>query len=305
MGLSMYGAIVGDIIGSTYESSEVKPTNPEIFCEGSIYTDDTVLTIATADALLRGQAFEDSYRKLYKLYSVSYQNKGIVTGTGFGPSFTEWAEDDKRHHQPYGSRGNGSAMRVSPISWKYDTVDEVLMMAQRSADCTHNHIEGVRGAQAVAIGILLARFGIEPNDIKAHITNGFGYNLDHNIQDLHENYQFNATCEGSIPQALSCLFASTSFDEVMRNCLYIGGDSDTICAISGSIAEAIWGVPEQYKVNAQSILIEHAPYMHGIATEFEKRYGHKTERGHQIISSEQNSIMNRIKSILSLKALKL
>lgn len=269
----MYGAIVGDIIGSTYEISGEKPLKPELFTDGSSFTDDTILTVATAESLLINTAFETSYRKFYKMFTKPGCNWPGGMDYGYGPNFVEWAESADVEKASFRSAGNGSAMRVSPIGWRYNEIEKAILAAENSAKVTHNHSESIKGAKAVAIAILLARMKVEPTDIRLSLINGFGYDMYYTLDYLHEHYYLDTTCAGSLPEALFCLFESSSYEGVMHNCIYIGGDTDTICAMAGSIAEALWGVPEHLKSKAAKMLNDHAPYLKTTIDAFEKSYG--------------------------------
>ncbi|MDP2695797.1 MAG: ADP-ribosylglycohydrolase family protein [bacterium] len=225
----MLGAIAGDIIGSSYEWSPIKTKNFELFSKDSDFTDDTVLTIATADALLNGK----SYLEVYKKYPDEFYNRG------YGDNFAKWASSEQA--EPYNSFGNGSAMRVSPIGWFFDDVDKVLEEAKKSAEATHNHPEGVKGAQAVALAILLARKDIDKVAIKKEIQKRFQYDLNRTLEEIRPIYKFDVTCQGSVPEALIAFLESIDYEDSVRNAVSLGGDSDTQACIAGSVAEAYYG----------------------------------------------------------------
>jgi len=230
----MYGAIVGDIVGSTFEFANTKRKDFELFHPSSTFTDDSVLTCATADALMSGKGYAAAYQRYANTYP----------GRGYGRLFSEWATSP--NPPPYNSFGNGSAMRVSPIGLWFDSLEETLAEAKRSAEVTHNHVEGIKGAQAVAAAIFLARTGESKEGIKRYVEKTFGYDLDFSLDEIRPSYQFDETCQGSVPQALCAFLESTGFEDAIRNAVSIGGDSDTLAAITGGIAEAFYGgVPWQ------------------------------------------------------------
>lgn len=242
----MIGAIAGDIIGSVFERHNIAvATGWELF-EGegpSRFTDDTVLTVATADALLTSRDYGARYKEWYRLYP----------GRGYGPSFREWAASDRT--EPYRSCGNGSAMRVSPVAWAFEALDDVLAEAQRSAEVTHNHPEGIKGAQAVAAAVFLARKGAGKPEIREHLTRAFGYRLDRTLDEIRPTYRFDVTCQGSVPEALTAFLKSETWEDAVRKAISLGGDSDTIACIAGAIAEAFYGgVPPLIEARALQFL---------------------------------------------------
>lgn len=243
----MLGAIAGDVIGSVFESENVKTTDFPLFSRFSRFTDDTVLTVAIADAVLHRRKHPISFvdnlhsRKTYgfrlKLYGRRYPN------AGYGHLFTQWlASDSLRGYRSY---GNGSAMRVSPIGCAFDNLEEVLREARLSALVTHNHPEGIRGARAVAAAILLARTGKDKLFIKQYVQQRFGYRLDQSLASIRPHYTFDSSCQGSVPQAIIAFLESESFEDAIRKAISLGGDSDTIACITGGIAHAFYGeVPD-------------------------------------------------------------
>lgn len=233
----MYGAIIGDIIGSIYEFHNVRHKGISIDHPGMHFTDDTVLTIATMDAILHP---EIGYAKMYKQYFRDY----VDSNCGFGGRFYQWGLSDSL--EPYDSFGNGSAMRVSPVAWIYDTEEEVLSEAKRSAEVTHNHPEGIKGAQAIALAIFLARRGVDKEIIGSTITERFGYSLSSSIEELQKTNIFDETCQGSVPDVLICFLNSNGFEDCIRTSISIGGDSDTIACMAGSIAEAYYGLDKKW-----------------------------------------------------------
>ena len=225
----MLGAITGDIIGSVYEHRPIKHTRFPLFKAASRFTDDTVLTVATAHALLEGGDYETAYRSFGRRYPHA----------GYGGTFRKWIFDEGMG--PYGSYGNGSAMRVSPIGWAFSTVDEVLAEAEQSAEVTHDHPEGIKGAQAVALAIFLARTGRGKEDIRAEISTRFSYDLSRTVEEIRPTYSFDVTCQGSVPEAIIAFLNSESVEHAIRLAISLGGDGDTQAAVAGSIAEAFYG----------------------------------------------------------------
>lgn len=228
----MLGAILGDIIGSKTEFRPIKTKDFKLFRNGCKFTDDTVMTIATADAILNNKDFTQAYHE----WGNKYPN------AGYGSMFLSWL--DSTDPTPYYSYGNGSAMRISPVGWLKDSKHSVIDIAFRSAEVTHNHPEGIKGAGSVALSILLARQGFSKDSIKITIERMFEYNLSPKLDDIRETYFFNETCQGSVPEAIICFLESNSFEDAIRNAISLGGDSDTQGAIAGSIAEAFYGIPD-------------------------------------------------------------
>ena len=229
----MLGGIAGDIIGSRFEHARIKTKDFELFGRQCTFTDDTVHTVAVADSLLTKTPYQVNFLRYFQ----SYPN------AGYGNRFRRWARSPRP--VPYGSFGNGSAMRVSPIAWYYDSLDKVLEEALHSAEVTHNHPEGIKGAQAVAGAIYLARTGAGKQEIREFVETGFGYDLGGNLADIRADYGFNVTCQGSVPQAFIAFLEAGDFEDAVRNAVSLGGDSDTLACIAGGIAEAYFGgVPE-------------------------------------------------------------
>ncbi|NMB41380.1 MAG: ADP-ribosylglycohydrolase family protein [Firmicutes bacterium] len=224
----MFGAIAGDIIGSVYERRNVKSTDFALFTPASIFTDDSVLTVAIADCLLH----KKDYAVTLKAYGQRFPQ------AGYGRAFRKWLFSDSL--RPYNSFGNGSAMRVSPVGFYFDTLEKVLMEAKRSAEVTHNHPEGIKGAQATAAAVFLARRSASKEEIKQYITEHFGYNLRQSLDEIRPHYRFDATCQGSVPQAVRAFLESSDYEDAIRKAISIGGDSDTIACIAGGIAQAFY-----------------------------------------------------------------
>ena len=230
----MLGAIIGDVVGSVYEWNNIKTKDFPLFSEKGFFTDDTVMTIAVADALLKGGTsddFIDSMKRIGRMYPNS----------GYGGRFGRWVHSDDL--EPYSSWGNGSAMRVSPCAWFAESLKEAETLAERSAAVTHNHPEGIKGAKATAAAIYLARLE-EPKDrIKEHIEKAYGYDLSRTLDEIRPGYKFNESCQETVPEAIIAFLESNSFEDAIRNAISLGGDSDTLAAISGSIAEAYYKIP--------------------------------------------------------------
>ena len=232
----MIGAIIGDIVGSIYEFHNIKSKEFDFFDKRMAYTDDSILTIATADWLLGGGSPGDYYLR--------YANEYPHPMGSYGPGFVNWVR--RANHgimMPYNSCGNGSAMRVSPVGWAFADEESTLDAAKRSAECTHNHPEGVKGACSVAAAIFLARQGQSQKEIRRYLQRAYGYDLDKSLDEIG-NTGFDVTCQGSVPQAIVCALETSSVEEAVRSAILLRGDADTQGAIAGSIAEALWGVPE-------------------------------------------------------------
>jgi ADP-ribosylglycohydrolase len=231
----MLGAIAGDIIGSVYEFDNCKSKEFPLFTSKSCFTDDTILTIAVADAILN----QGDYVTMFQHY---YQRYPDPCGS-YGVRFRLWAASN--HPQPYNSWGNGSAMRVSPVGFAFADLETVVQEAERSAAVTHNHPEGIKGAQATAAAIFLARTGKSKAEIRAYIQAEFGYDLNRTLDEIRPVYQFNESCQKTVPEAIIAFLESTDFEDAIRNAVSLGGDTDTLTCITGGIAEAFYGgVPE-------------------------------------------------------------
>ncbi len=241
----MLGAIAGDIIGSAYESNTTKDYAFELFPPQADFTDDTVLAVASAKLLLDG----GDYVELLKSYTRRYP------GRGYGGFFHDWAHSDDR--RPYNSFGNGSAMRVGPVGWVGATLDEVLELAEENAAVTHSHPEGVKGAQAVAAAVFLSRRGHSKADLRSYLEDTFGYDLQRPYEQIQPDYAFDVTCQGSVPEALIAFLDSTDYLDAVRKAVALGGDSDTQACITGAVAEACYGVPDEISERALAYLDEH------------------------------------------------
>ncbi len=238
----MLGAITGDIVGSIYEFNNLKSKEFPFFGAKCRFTDDTVLTVAIADWLTCNLDLENTLAH----YTFKYP------GRSYGGMYSEWAKQWDR--QPYNSFGNGSAMRVSAVAWIAKDLDEVLALAKASAEVTHSHPEGIKGAQATATAIWMAKEGADALTMRQAITDRFDYDLSETVDDIREWYYFNETCQKTVPQAITCALEATDFEDAIRNAISIGGDSDTVAAITGGIAEAMFGVPTDIKRKTLSYL---------------------------------------------------
>lgn len=264
----MIGGIIGDIVGSVYEftPNNIKTKEFDFFNPNGSYTDDSILTFATADWLLHGGEVAHFYSR--------YGEKYPCPMGGYGGGFRRWLARTIRQQdfRPYNSCGNGSAMRVSPVGWAFNTKEEVLAMAKKSAECTHNHPEGIKGAQAIALAIMMARQGCGKEEIRSEIEELFDYNLQFTCDGIRPTYTWGETCQDSVPQAIVAFLDGNDFEDSVRNAISIGGDSDTIGCITGSIAEAFFGVPEALKAQAMGYLPKE---FQDIISEFENKYGNK------------------------------
>lgn len=239
----VYGAILGDIIGSTHEFDRGPWTKDfELFEQDSNFTDDTVMTLAIARALeLVGKnANENDVKtacvKMMQMYGVAYPD------AGYGVNFCHWLYSDNPY--PYNSCGNGSAMRVSPAGWLYEDLDRTREVARWTAEITHNHPEGIKGAECVATVIWMARHECSKAEIITHVIEEFGYDLSTSVDEYIPKHRHDETCQDSVPKALVAFYEGGDFEDVIRNAVAMGGDTDTIAAIAGSMAEAFYGVPE-------------------------------------------------------------
>lgn len=270
----MIGSIIGDIVGSIYEFSNIRTKDFEFFARYVEYTDDSILTLATADAILAGRL------SLVADYYVRYAEAYPSPMGGYGNCFQNWVIQKTRtgYAPAYNSCGNGSAMRVGPVGWAFDTKNDTMNAAKVSAEGTHNHPEGIKGAQATAMCIFLARKGASKDEIQQCMEQEFGYRFPLTIAELQKRYSWNGVdgegnggiCQDSVPQAIQCALQATDFEDAVRNAISIGGDSDTIGCITGSIAEALYGVPANMCEKAMTYLPEN---FQKLVTEFEAKYG--------------------------------
>jgi ADP-ribosyl-[dinitrogen reductase] hydrolase len=225
----MLGVICGDVIGSVYEGHNVKSKQFPLFSKGTRFTDDTVLTVAIADAILNRKYFGPTIHR----YSLNYPS------AGFGSRFKDWFKS--KHPRPYGSYGNGSAMRVSPIGYAFNSIPEIMQMAEKSSVISHNHPEAIKGAQAIAVSIFLARTKKTKSEIKSYIEREFGYDLNRTIDSIRPGYKFDVSARGSVPESIISFLESNDYEDAIRTAISIGGDSDTIASMCGGIAEAYYG----------------------------------------------------------------
>ena len=250
----MYGAILGDIIGSPYEFDQgYKTKDFPLFSRNSKFTDDSVMTLAVADAFLSlpPEASEVEIRRFLVRSMQTYGRK--YPYAGYGGMFRRWLKDT--NPQPYGSYGNGSAMRVSSAAWLFDDLQTVRHMARLSAEVTHNHPEGIKGAEATASAIFLARTGSTKAEIKSYIEANFHYDLSRSCDEIRPTYRHVESCQETVPEAITAFLEGNSFEDVIRTAVSLGGDCDTLTAIAGSIAEGFYGVPEELKKQCR----EHLP----------------------------------------------
>ena len=239
----MFGAIAGDVIGSVYEYPSMKDYNFQLFHKYSNFTDDTVLTIAIAYAILKREDYGIALKAFGRIYP----------GYGYGSMFNAWLRKDD--NEPYNSWGNGSAMRVSPVGFGYNSIKEVLAEAERSAAVTHNHPEGIKGAQATALAIYLARKGRRKSEIRDKISSRFGYNLSRTLDEIRPHYTFNETCQRTVPEAIIAFLESDDYEDAIRKSVSLGGDSDTQACITGGIAQAYYrSIPKKIVERVNQVL---------------------------------------------------
>jgi len=255
----MLGAVAGDIIGSSYEWHYTKSYDFELFTPQSRFTDDTVLTVAVADCILHGK----DYAATLKEYGRRYPH------AGYGGMFLRWLGSNNL--APYNSFGNGSAMRVSPVGFTFSSLDIVLQEAEKSAAVTHNHPEGIKGAQAVAACIFLARSGESKERIKQYVEDTFDYNLHQTLDEIRPWYRFDETCQGSVPQAIIAFLESKDYEDAIRKAVSLGGDSDTLACMAGGIAQAYYGrIPNRIVERVRKFLDDD---LLALIDEFNERYG--------------------------------
>jgi ADP-ribosylglycohydrolase len=258
----MLGAIAGDIIGSVHEFQPEKTMDFPLFAEGSRFTDDTVHTIAVADCLLTGASYVD---KLHE-YTRDYPDRC------YGLRFWHWVKSGSR--EPYNSWGNGAAMRVSPVGFAKPTLEEVLREAKRSAEVTHDHPEGIRGAEATAASVFLARQGESKARIRQFIQAKFGYDLNRTVTDIRPTYSFNESCQGTVPEAIIAFLDSSDYEETIRLAISLGGDADTLACIAGGVAEPFYGgVPKDIAERAMARLDDR---LREVVLRFSGLYGDST-----------------------------
>ena len=249
----MYGAILGDIIGSPYEfDMGDKVKDFPLFSEDSYFTDDTIMTIAVAEAFMDAPDDDEAIRR--RLIQSMKKWGHRYPGAGYGARFICWLA--LKNAPPYNSYGNGSAMRVSSAAWLYSDLDTVRRMARLSAEVTHNHPEGIKGAEATASAIFLARTGSTKAEIKTYIESEFHYNLSRTCDDIRPTYHHVESCQETVPEAITAFLEGDSFEDVIRTAVSLGGDCDTLTCIAGSIAEGFYGVPAELKKECRDRLSE-------------------------------------------------
>lgn len=238
----MYGAILGDIIGSPFEFDRGNKTKEfDLFTKGCDFTDDSVMTIAVGEALL-AVGTEATVKEIEEALVTNMQDWGKrYPYAGYGGRFRYWLRES--NPKPYGSYGNGSAMRVSAAGWLYDSLERTREVARATANVTHNHPEGIKGAEATASAIYMARNGFSKEEIKEYIEREFYYNLDRTLDEIRPGYHMDETCQRTVPEAIIAFLESKDFEDAIRNAVSLGGDTDTLGAITGSIAEAFYGIP--------------------------------------------------------------
>lgn len=260
----MIGAVIGDIVGSRFEWDNHKTKDFELFDRRCRPTDDSIMSLAVAQAILDSS---ENYEDLSQKVIASMQELGrLYPNAGYGGSFFKWIASD--NPQPYNSYGNGAAMRVSPCGYAATSVDEAKKLSALVTEVSHNHPEGMKGAEAIAVAICLARSGATKDAIHAHVQENY-YALDFTLNQIRPSYQFDVSCQGSVPVALQAFFESTDFEDAIRNAISVGGDSDTIGAIAGSVAEAFYGVPKELIDSAVTYLDSR---QREILYQFEKKY---------------------------------
>lgn len=258
----MLGAIIGDIVGSVYEFESDKTKDFELFTEESRLTDDSMMTIAVGCACAKADLNDEEDFKSWVIYYMRKIGREFPSA-GYGHHFFRWIKSD--FMSAYNSFGNGSAMRVSPVAWVANSLEETEKLAKWSAEVTHNHSEGVKGAQAVAAAIYLARIGKSKPEIKDYIEKNY-YTLDFTLDEIRPIYKFDVTCQGSVPQAIQCFLESTDFEDAVRNAVSLGGDGDTQAAMAGAIAEAFYGVPDNITSKVFEYFDNKTKYYYSICT---------------------------------------
>ena len=244
--VKMYGAILGDIVGSPFEFDQGdKSKDFPVFSPNSHYTDDTVMTVAVAEALMNAGQDADLDQIRQEVISSMYRWGNTYPRAGYGSSFRYWLHC--KNPKPYRSYGNGSAMRVSAAGWLYDSIERTREVAVATADVTHNHPEGIKGAEAVASVIFLARTGSSKVDIKHYVLRNFGYDLSRTIDEIRPGYHHVESCQQTVPEAITAFLEGISFEDVMRTAVSLGGDCDTLTDIACAMAEAFYGMPENLR----------------------------------------------------------
>ncbi len=253
----MLGAIAGDVLGSIREFRPVKTKDFELLNSDCIFTDDTVMTVAVADSLMNGTPYIESLQ----MWGNSYPT------AGYGGMFSKWLQSD--FPEPYNSFGNGSAMRSSSIGWLFDDQDSVLKEAKKSAEITHNHPEGIKGAQSIALGVMLGRQGNTKKEIKELLENLFEYDLSQSLDEIRPSYSHDVSCQGSVPQAIISFLESEDFEDAIRNAISLGGDADTQACIAGALAEGYYKrIPDQIE---EFVLNKMTPDIFAVINQFKNK----------------------------------
>lgn len=261
----MRGAIIGDIAGSRFEWNNIRTKEFDFLTPECFFTDDSIMTLAVAQAILNcsgdwTRLGEESVRCMQEIGRP-------YPGCGYGGRFMQWMySDDPR---PYNSYGNGAAMRIGACAYAANSIEEAKLLARAVTEVTHNHPEGIKGAEATAVAAYMARTGEDKRYIEAVIDSEY-YPMNFTLDGIRDSYYFNETCQMTVPQALKAFFESTDFEDAVRNAISIGGDSDTLAAITGGVAQACYGIPENIAAAAERYL---DPGLQAILTAFEARYG--------------------------------
>ena len=266
----MLGAIIGDTVGSVYEWNNYKGKDFPLYSPKCFLTDDSIMTLAIAKALL--ESGKDLKKLSWNAVKEMQELGRKYPGRGYGGRFLEWLylEDP----QPYNSFGNGSAMRISPVGFTADSVEEAIKMSKAVTEVTHNHPEGIKGAEAIAVAIVLARQEKKIPEIRKYIEEHY-YHINFTLNSLRPHYEYDVTCQGSVPQSLEAFFESNSFEDAIRNAISLGGDSDTLAAITGGLAGAYYGIPKEIREKQLTYMDS---FQIEILNEFENRYQPKINK---------------------------
>ncbi len=256
----MIGALIGDISGSTYEFEENKDSSVPLFPPHSSFTDDTVMTVATGHAILTGTSYRDAYVDFGRRYPYPMGQ--------YGARFSQWLRQPDP--QPYNSWGNGSAMRAGPIGWAFSSLESALDEAEKSASVSHNHVEGIKGAQAVAAAVWLGRHGKSKAEIRTYVEAEFGYNLHRTAHEIRGTYEFDESSAGTVPEALIAFLDSKDFEHAIRLAISLGGDADTLACITGAVAEAHYRKIPEYMLQVVDHVLD--PHLMQVLQEFRARY---------------------------------
>lgn len=250
----MYGAILGDMIGAPYEFDRGDKTKDfPLFCAESQFTDDSVMTVAVAEALMGLDREADDEAVRHAVTKTMQAWGRIYPNAGYGARFINWLLGSQQP-EPYGSFGNGAAMRISSVGWLYDTIEETRRYAKLATEVSHNHPEGIKGAEATASAIFLARNGAAKDEIKEYIVREFGYNLSRTCDEIRPGYYHMESCQKTVPEAITAFLEGDDFEDVIRTAVSLGGDCDTLTCIAGAMAEAFYGVPEEMKAECRERL---------------------------------------------------